>query len=362
MTIEAGKWRDWGVAPGEILAETLEEREMSQSELARRMGRPVKTINEIVNGKAAITTDTAIQLELALGISADVWNNLETSFRAHLSRERLHASLETHAEWAEGFPINDLVRAELIDRPASRAEKVALLLRYFGVSSPKAWEGQWQPQCASLRASAAHESSFPALTAWLRWGELVAGREEAPLFDAAAFRGQLPAIRSLTRQDPMAALEQAQEMCREAGVLVVLVPEFKETSLSGAARHLASRRALIQLSARHKTDDQLWFTFFHEAAHILEDRDGDRVDPANPAERVEDEAERAADQFARETLVDPRAFAEFREAGSFDEAEPIRRFAKEAGVSPGIVVGRLQREGLLSWSKLNDLKKRVRFE
>lgn len=361
MTIEAGKWRDWAVAPGEILAEALEEREMSQSELARRMGRPVKTINEIVNGKAAVTTDTAIQLELALGINADFWNNLETSYRAQLSRERSEAALAEHVEWAKSFPISDLVKAGLIDRPESAAEKTGRLLTYFGVSSPVAWERQWDPQCASLRASQSHRASFPAVAAWLRWGELLAASEDAPKFDPVKFREVLRAVRELTRQDPTPALTQTQELCRSAGVVVLLTPEFKGTSLSGAARHLSNRRGLIQLSARHKTDDQLWFTFFHEAAHLLEERISDHIDPADPDDRVQTDAEREADRFARETLVDPETFARFQMAGSFS-AEAVRKFAKAEGISPGIVVGRLQREKLVPWSRLNDLKKKIRFE
>lgn len=80
MAAEQTTWRrDWTAAPGEVLVEALEERGMSQSELARRMGRPTKTINEIANGKAAITPETAIQLELTLGITAAFWNNLEAT-------------------------------------------------------------------------------------------------------------------------------------------------------------------------------------------------------------------------------------------------------------------------------------------
>ncbi|PZR78793.1 MAG: addiction module antidote protein, HigA family, partial [Candidatus Aeolococcus gillhamiae] len=77
MATDQTSWQpDWAVPPGEILAEALVDRGMSQSELARRMDRPVKTINEIINAKAAITPDTAIQLERALGISARLWNGL----------------------------------------------------------------------------------------------------------------------------------------------------------------------------------------------------------------------------------------------------------------------------------------------
>ncbi len=45
-----------------------------------------KSINAIVNGKAAITPETSIQLELALGISASFWNQLETNYREHLAQ------------------------------------------------------------------------------------------------------------------------------------------------------------------------------------------------------------------------------------------------------------------------------------
>jgi addiction module HigA family antidote len=75
-------WRpDWAVPPGEILLEALQDREMTQSELAQRLGRPLKTVNEIVNGKAAITPETAIQLERAIGISSRFWTGLETLYR-----------------------------------------------------------------------------------------------------------------------------------------------------------------------------------------------------------------------------------------------------------------------------------------
>ncbi|MBR8835064.1 MAG: HigA family addiction module antidote protein [Stigonema ocellatum SAG 48.90 = DSM 106950] len=72
--------------PGETLQEVLEERGMSQAELAERTGRPKKTINEIINGKAAITPETALQLERVLGIPASFWNNREQHYREALAR------------------------------------------------------------------------------------------------------------------------------------------------------------------------------------------------------------------------------------------------------------------------------------
>jgi HTH-type transcriptional regulator/antitoxin HigA len=73
---------DVAIAPGEYLAEEIEAREITQKELARRMGRPPNAINEIVKGKKAITAETALQLEAVMPeIPARFWLNLETDYQ-----------------------------------------------------------------------------------------------------------------------------------------------------------------------------------------------------------------------------------------------------------------------------------------
>ena len=73
---------DFAIAPGEYLAEEIGARGITQKDLARRMARPVNAINEIVNGKKAITAETALQLEAAMPeIPARFWLNLETDYQ-----------------------------------------------------------------------------------------------------------------------------------------------------------------------------------------------------------------------------------------------------------------------------------------
>ena len=78
---------DLAIPPGELLAEELEVRGMTQSELAERMGRPRQTISAIVHGKKAITAETALQLEDVLGISAQLWIGLEGRYQLALARQ-----------------------------------------------------------------------------------------------------------------------------------------------------------------------------------------------------------------------------------------------------------------------------------
>src|ERR1019366_5163303 len=108
--LQSGWQPDWTVVPGDILLEALQERGMTQSELAQRLGRPLKTVNEIIKGKAAITPETAIQLERTLGISARFWSNLEAQYRDSLARQEADAALVMQSGWADRFPIADLVR------------------------------------------------------------------------------------------------------------------------------------------------------------------------------------------------------------------------------------------------------------
>ena len=82
MVTRTDAYPDIAIPPGEYLEEELEERGISQKELARRMGRPLNAINEIVNGKKAITAETALQLEQVMPeIPARFWLNLETDYQ-----------------------------------------------------------------------------------------------------------------------------------------------------------------------------------------------------------------------------------------------------------------------------------------
>jgi HTH-type transcriptional regulator / antitoxin HigA len=351
---------DWAVAPGENLLEALRDRGMTQSELAQRLGRPLKTVNEIVKAKAAITPETAIQLERVLGISARFWTGLETQYRDSLARQEAQRELARQSDWATSFPIADLVKHGLMGRGNSKAETLANLLSYLGVSSPAAFNRF--NSAAAYRASPAFEASPKAVAAWLRWGEIEASRIDTAPFDARRFRQVLVEVRGLTRRMPFDQIfKRVKSLCASAGVAVVVTPELSGTHLSGASRWLGSK-AVIQLSMRYRTDDQLWFTFYHEAGHLLSgSRHRDFVDGSEDTTTLSgDHDEELANNFARDVLLPPGDYRSFLEANDFSRAS-IRTFAKEQQVASGIVVGRLQRDGYLSASQLNDLKNPIRL-
>lgn len=78
---------DLAIHPGEVLSEELDARAMTQRSLAEAIGRPEQVISEIVRGKKGITAETALQLSLVLGISAEFWMNLQSSYELALARQ-----------------------------------------------------------------------------------------------------------------------------------------------------------------------------------------------------------------------------------------------------------------------------------
>lgn len=352
---------DWAVVPGEILLEALQDRGMTQAELAQRMARPPKTINEIIKGKAAITAETAIQLEQTLGISARFWTNLEATFREAMARQETQEQLDENADWVNGFPLKDLIRHDLIHKGAPKAETLGELLSFFRISSPEAFERHWLGAAAAFRSSPAFMASPKAVAAWLRWGEIEAAKiPSVPPFDSRRFRQLIKEIRSMTRRGPfMQILNRVKAMCLEVGVIVVLTPEFEGTHLSGATQWVDGR-PVIQLSLRHKSDDHFWFTFFHEVGHVLDSpRRREFVDAANLESAADQDAdEEVANRFARDSLLPLREYQAFVDAGDFSSSA-VRAFAQAQGIAAGIVIGRLQRDKKVPRSHLNDLKKSI---
>jgi HTH-type transcriptional regulator / antitoxin HigA len=346
---------EYCVAPGETLRETLDTLGLSQADLAERTGRPKKTINEIIQAKAAITPETALQFERVLGVPASLWINLEHQYRTGIARAAEREELAKHLPWMEQFPLRLMIQREWVTHKEDRVEMLREVLRFFGVASPNAWTDVWDSvrKATAYRQAARHKQiDFGAVAAWLRQGEIEGRARECKPFDATKFKSALREIRGLTTADPQVFCKRIQELCADAGVAVVFVPELPRTRLFGAARWIAPDKALIQLSLFLKRDDQLWFSFFHEAAHILlHGRRDVFIDGPNA---TSDQQEAEANTFARNILITPEQYAEFVRAADLSR-DAVVAFAKRIALAPGIVVGRLQHEKLLEYGRLTDL-------
>lgn len=350
---------DYAVAPGDVLDERIKAQGISQAELARRCGHSAKLISEIINGKAPLKPAVALQFEKVLNVDASIWLNIETDYRLFIAREAEAREAENATEWLKQFPVKELVKRGIFHKPESDVEAMSHVLSFFGIGSVKAWKLKYESANVVYRHSESFESDQVALATWLRLGELAAEQQECADYDEIRFKRALKEIRGLTRSPIEDALEQAQHLCNQSGVALTLVKPLPKTALSGAAWWLSPQKTVIQLSARHKTDDHLWFSLLHEAAHILlHSRKTIFMDSAN-GDSTGIEAE--ANDWASNMLIPRSSWKRFIATFPFDKAS-IQSFAEEQGIAPGIVVGMLQHERLIPWSHMNGLKVRLEWK
>jgi len=253
-----------------------------------------------------------------------------------------------------------MVNLGWMKRTDNRADQVSALLSFFAVSSVEQWHARYEITPAVFRLPHAFEPDLYALAAWLRQGERRAQKVECAPFDPAVFKRNLHSARQLTREeDPKVFTSALRQLGSSSGVAIVFVPEVAGSRACGATRWLSPHKAVLQLSLRYKTNDHLWFSFFHEAGHIL--LHGKRevfVEPDKSNVREErDEIE--ANSFAADFLISPVQLQKLLEDKPLSRSK-IDAFAQQIGIAPGIVVGRLQHDHDLKFNQLNDLK--VRYE
>lgn len=343
---------DYVSPPGETLRDQLAEMNLSQAELAARAGLSAKHVNQIIKGTAPITLETAIVLERITSIPASVWNRREADYREGLLRARARVLSAEDERWLSSLPVKELQKRGKLPVERDRGRLFEAVLSFFGVADREAWERIWRRPVASFRRSHAYASDPGAVVSWLRIAQVEAQQAKVEPYSAPRFRKVLREIRSLTARGDA---NRIVEMCAAAGVVVVLVPEVKGCRISGATWWATPSRAVIALSDRYKKDDYFWFTFFHEAAHVLlHSKKETFVDDGTDNDMLEDEA----NKFAADLLIPPDRASQL--AGLATDSD-VETFAHEIGIAPGIVVGRLQHDGLWGWNRGHKLKRGLRI-
>ena len=364
MTTETGIHSDLAIPPGEYLEEVVGELGMTKDELARRMSRPASKLSPIFKGEKAITPDTALQLELVLGVPAHVWLGLESEYRLTLARQRDEAEqarMRDESRLLGAYCYPQLVKAGAVERTTKPLEKVRELRQFFGVASLRAIPNVRRYQAAFRQGAARSQRRSPeAIAAWLRLAERRAAAIDAGVFNAARLRGSLDAIRTMTLRDPDVFLTDLTTLLADAGVAFVLLPHFPGTGVHGVTFRSGRDRAVLAMTIRGAWADIFWFSLFHELGHLLLHDKRDVIIESDVTDPSGNEREAEADAFARDALVAPRDYVRFIDRGDFTPPV-IRAFAETIGVSPGVIVGRLQHEHRLKHEWCNDLRVRYRW-
>ena len=281
-------------SPGFELAEKLEEMGLDANDLAARMGYTPKAVNDILQAKCRITPESALSLEMVTDIPADYWLRRQMGYDEFVARERVKKSLENQSLWKQSFP-EELDVREWVRKGADMAEDKSCLplLKFFAVASPKAWDGYYKKAQlkVAFRISLAEVKDPYATSAWIRRGEILSDQDPMEKLGQPAVRKKLKAAlpeiiafaaankklpkreKRITYWTPEAevvddCMTGLQELCRKIGIRVLFVQNFKSSPIHGMYRWYKDV-PLIQLHDRFKKRETMWFTFFHELAHVL---------------------------------------------------------------------------------------------
>lgn len=327
--------------PGDTILETIEVVGMSQVELAERMGKTPGKINDLISGKVPVSVNTAMQLEKVLGIPMQFWLNRENLYREKLARIEEEEFLEECMGWLKVQPIKELKKMGYLKSENVDTAMAEEMLKFYGVVSPKQWESVYVEQYAgaAFRRSQKFGHSVSSLSAWLRMGEIGLQRIVLPEYSKEKFKSSLIEIKDLVKYHPEDFAYQLRNICTAAGVGLVFTPNLTKAAISGATRWFGGR-PLIQITDRYKSNDQFWFTFFHEAGHIL--LHGKKEVFIEEFEGISNDLtkEEEANLFAGNWLLPDEFINEFNDG---IEISDIRKVARKFNTHPAIVLGRLQK-------------------
>jgi HTH-type transcriptional regulator/antitoxin HigA len=348
------------VTPGEVLKAELEARGLNQRDLALILGRPEQMISEVINAKKQITPDTAVALEQALAVSAQFWLSLEANYQLYLAEQRARdEAIARRAQLFARLPLRKMARRGWLDLPKDPGDLERRVGAYLGFDPL----GQTPALSASWRHATVREPDPLLTAAWLRRVEYLASRRRAQGAPFSDLGASIPAL--LAHAACAEDVARVPETLAALGVTLVIVPHLDHTYLDGAAFTTGDRR-VVALTLRYDRVDAFWFTLLHELAHLLEGGQPSYLDalPLNgdrgAIPPTPDPEEGVANQRARDWLIPPGALADFvAEAAPRFAQEDIEAFARAIERHPGIVLGRLMRDGCVRHSYLRGLLVKV---
>jgi len=347
--------------PGVDLGEKLEELGMGPKEFAIRTDKPEKTISAILTGVSSITPEMAVKFENVLKIPAHFWLNRQYSYDESIAREKQREELNEAITWARNFPVPDLIKKQWIRPCETWEEKAKELLSYFAVSNPTAWEKYYLESKLKLafRISLMTTKDPFSISAWLRKGETEANSISCPKYSESNFKVELNNVKKIMALHPPDFFEQLKSSCQKAGVKVIITPCLPGCPVSGATRWIKDT-PIIQLSGRYRRNDIFWFSFFHEAGHILCHGKKEIFLENVEYDGNDLEKEKEADDFAVSWTFTKEQEAEVLKNERLNE-DLIRKYAEKFETHPAMIVGRLHHKKLIPHNVGNELIVPIKF-
>lgn len=351
---------DFIIHPGETIGDVLEERGITQAELAARTGVSPAYMSNVIAGKKDISTNLAMGLEYALGVSKSFWLNLQANYDAELLEVNEENTI-IEEERAAREDLKDIVKylrqKGMMPANEKKEESILSLRKALQISNIANLK-EMVP--AGVFRMAANSAVNPyVLGAWIRLCQ-IAGNDKQIItqFDIKRVDNLIVEIKQIMLQNSMEIQKSLRTVMEKYGIDFSVAKNFRGAPVQGYISQKNEGVYQMVLTIRGSFADIFWFSLFHELGHIV---NGDIGKTARFIDDGSDTSkEAAADLFASDKLLNPESYAIFLKAGDFS-IDAIKSYALSQHVMPYIVIGRLQKEKYLDYYCFSDYKLRYKW-
>ncbi|MGE8555009.1 MAG: ImmA/IrrE family metallo-endopeptidase [Chryseobacterium jejuense] len=351
---------NWVSSPYNTINEIITYNNMDKKQLDESFKEKEIHLDDLLDGKVYINKKVASILSMVFNNSEEFWINKQQIYDKRV--EQLDSKEKD--DWIKSLPIKEISEEGFINSKSNNLYKECL--NFFGVSNIFDWKVKYiHNSNLSFRKSEGFDSTKSSVISWLRMGELHIKNVKYPKYDREKFEYLLENdIKNLTRKSsPILFIPKLIELCYNCGVKLSIQKAPKNCKVYGVTKFSPEGNPLMILSFRYLSDDQFWFTLFHEAGHIiLHEKKLLNFEEESIIEYNEKftQEEEEANLFAEEILIPFQLKNKLTSLNG--NKKRLIAFSMEANVSPGIVVGQLQNKKIISHSYLNAYKRRFNRE
>lgn len=324
---------------------------MNQRELSVRTGATEKHISTVLNGDRDISVAFARKLGYVFEHDATYWLDLQAQYDSYQMRIREENEI-SQDELDILKPLHDIsehfIQRGYLKNHCGDATKVMRLRSLLGVSDLTAI-----PRItynAAYRAQITENVKVDPYVLFA-WQRLCEKETEHIISDSDLNVDKLQECIGEIKQQMHGAITESiaslQNIFARCGIAFQVVKNFRGAPVQGFIKKTEAGKVLLCLTIRGGRSDAFWFTLFHEIGHLLH---GDVTTRFVDFDSISGKAEDAANRFASDTLIDPEKYRQFLRSKSSILWQDIEAFAKQEDIMPSIVLGRLQKDGILEWS------------
>lgn len=340
------------VPTGNIIKEYLEEYGITQKDLAERINSSEKHISNVLKGKNRLTEEFALKLEkVIVGVPASYWLNYEAKYREQVAREEEIATVNKWnlQEIAKRFHFKEVFKGLDI----SLTQQAIEMLKLLKISDFQNFDNVYRNVAVDFMEDGGEKE---ALAIWLNMceAEIEIQNDEidAVQYKECNVKENLNKFKLLSNNNKTeSSINSCRKLFNKLGIYLVFCEAVTNSKVRGALTTYKNHPA-IYISGRFKSHSNTWFALIHEIGHLLLHYNKNVVIVSY--EDDENNKEKEANEFARNFFINPENYKQFCEKNEIN-AETIKKFAKEQGTIPEIVVARLQHDEIIGFDQFKYL-------